>query len=98
MALNYIHSNFTTPVTIAEISEYCGISSTYLARMFKKFYLCRPMEYVTKLRITYAKDLLKKGVSVTEACYDSGFSDCKYFTAKFKAVTGTTPYQYKNKK
>ena len=96
-ALNYIHSNFTNPITISDVSEYCGISNTYLARMFKKFYLCRPLEYVTKLRIAHSKTLLAKGVSVLDACYSSGFNDCKYFTTKFKSATGTTPYKYKKK-
>ena len=94
-AVNYIHEKFTEQITIADVSDYCEVSNTYLARIFKKVYMCTPLEYLTRLRINYAKRLLTKGASVSEACYNSGFTDYKYFIAKFKSSTGTTPSKYK---
>lgn len=97
-AVNYIHENFTDPITIGEVANYCGISNTYLARMFKRIYLTTPHDYITKLRISYAKNLLAKGQGVAEACYNSGFNDYNHFITKFKAATGTTPSKYKKNK
>jgi len=39
-----------------------------------------------------------KGDSVTDACYESGFSDYSYFIATFHKETGMTPLQYQKKK
>lgn len=93
-AVNYIHANFTEPITVGEISAACGISNTYLARMFKTVYRSTPLEYLTGLRITHARTLLANGSGISEACYDSGFNDYNHFITKFKAVTGITPSKY----
>ena len=96
-AVNYIHENFTEQITISDISNHCSISSTYLARMFKKVYISTPLEYITKLRISYAKNLLTNGLSISEVCYRSGFNDYNHFIKKFKCVVGVTPSKYKKK-
>lgn len=97
IAVNYIHENFTDPITIADVSNYCNVSNTYLARMFKKVYMKTPHEYITRLRITYAKRLLRNGQTLSDVCYNSGFNDYNHFITKFKAITGTTPSKYKKK-
>ena len=97
-AVNFIHENFTEPITIGDVANYCGVSNTYLARMFKKIYMSTPNEYLTKLRIAYAKRLLIKGQSISSVCYNSGFNDYNHFITKFKSVTGTTPSKYKKSK
>ena len=98
IAVNYIHENFTDPITIADVSNYCNVSNTYLARMFKKVYMKTPHEYITRLRITYAKRLLRNGQPLSDVCYNSGFNDYNHFITKFKAITGTTPSKYKKSK
>lgn len=98
LAVNYINENFTEPITVADASNYCNISNTYLARLFKKVYKSTPHEYLTNLRITYSKSLLVQGQSITDACFNSGFTDYNNFITKFKSVTGTTPYKYKKSK
>lgn len=94
-ALNYIHAHYTSLDGIEEVAAHCNITGTYLARVFKKFLLCTPNEYISNLRISYAKYLLNSGQNITEACYNSGFSNYTYFISKFKAVTGTTPAKFK---
>ena len=95
MALNYIHANYTSLTGIEEVAAHCSITGTYLARIFKKFLLCTPNAYVSNLRISHAKYLLNAGKNITEACFDSGFTNYTYFISKFKASTGTTPANFK---
>ena len=97
-ALNYIHSNYTSICGVEEVAKHCSITATHLARLFKKFLSCSPNEYISNLRISYAKYLLQNGSNLTEACYNSGFSSYTYFISKFKAVTGTSPSKWKNSK
>lgn len=94
-AVEYIHSNFTTLSGMEEVAAYCGISGTYLARMFRGFFHCTPNEYLNRLRLSRAKYLLGKGSTLTEACYRSGFNNYTYFISKFRKVTGVTPAKFK---
>lgn len=50
--------------------------------------------YLTQRRLEHARRLLQNGVSVTEACYQSGFSDCSGFITLFKKHFGITPGKY----
>ena len=94
-AIGYIQKNYLTLSGVDEVASCCGITGTYLARMFKSHILCSPNEYITALRISYAKQMLKNGASLTDACYKSGFNSYTYFISKFKKATGVTPYKYK---
>ena len=95
MAITYIHDNFRTIESISEISEECGISNTYMEKMFRNNLYCSPVEYLTNHRLSYAKYLLANGASVTDACFKSGFNNYSYFISKFKKSTGVTPLKFK---
>ena len=51
-------------------------------------------EYLTLLKITNAKTLLKCGESVTKTAEICGFANQAYFSAAFKRVTGLSPKEY----
>ena len=42
-----------------------------------------------------AKELLKQGLTVKEACIEAGYSDPNYFSRMFKKHEGVTPSEYK---
>ena len=93
-AIDYIHQNCCSLIGVAEVAHHCGITNTYLSRLFKSAMDCSPNEYIANLRISNAKYLIQSGRSLTDACYLSGFSNYTYFTSKFKSLTGMTPSQY----
>lgn len=93
-AIDYIHKNCCSLIGVSEVAQHCGITNTYLSRLFKNAMDCSPNEYITNLRISNAKYLIHSGRSLTDACYLSGFSNYTYFTSKFKSYTGMTPSQY----
>ena len=97
-AMDYISSNYLTINGISDVSKHCHVSNSYLCRIFKKQINSTPIEFVNHRKIYHAKYLLKKGSSVTEACYSSGFNNYPYFIRLFKKITGQTPTEYaKNK-
>lgn len=53
--------------------------------------------YITKIRVDYAQQLLKRSVdlSVGEIALRCGFSDQAYFSRIFKQFTGISPLQYR---
>ena len=96
-AIEYININFVNLKSIDEIADYCHITATYLARMFKNILATTPTEYITNLKIEYAKHLLDQGKTLSDVCYESGFNNYTYFISKFKSITGTTPSKYQNR-
>lgn len=83
---------------VDRISELLGVSRSRLFRAMKEKYGISPKECIDKLRIDFAKQLLAGGnVSVSEACYSSGFSDPLYFSALFKRKTGFSPSEFRER-
>jgi DNA-binding response OmpR family regulator len=53
-------------------------------------------EFIRTARLNYAAKLLESGnYSVTDAAYDSGFNDIKYFRKRFQDQFGASPSEYK---
>lgn len=54
-----------------------------------------PTEYITFLRISYAKNLLQNApLSIAQVAEQVGYVDGGYFSKKFKSVTGQSPRDY----
>ena len=94
--VNSLSVDLSSPPTAESTAKKFGISCSYLSRVFKKYMGMNYTDYLTALRISRAKNLLNAGATVTEACYECGFSDCSHFIAVFKAQVGVTPLKYKS--
>lgn len=90
--LSYTESNFDT-VTIMQIEKEFGISRSTLWRLFKNDVSLSPSEYILKIKLENARLLLLKGYPVGTVSEMCGFSDCSYFTKKFKKRFGMLPKQ-----
>ncbi|MBQ8719813.1 MAG: helix-turn-helix transcriptional regulator [Clostridia bacterium] len=93
--LDDIHENFSTIRSVNDIIDTHFISSATLTRRFRKYIHTTPREYLESVRLSNAAMMLSGGASVTEACMNSGFSDCSHFIVLFKKKFGITPFQYK---
>lgn len=94
-AVSYIDLHFREKITLELLSAISGYSPTYFSELFRKFTGETYIDRVTTLRINYAKALLSKGLSVSEACSESGFGSLSNFLAVFKAKCGVPPSQYR---
>ncbi len=92
--LQYIYENYTLEITLTDLADYANVSVHYLCRLFKKVVGCSPMEYVRRLRITKAKELLIEGHSIADTCKRVGYYDPSNFSRQFKAQNGVSPQQY----
>jgi len=95
-AMNYMNEHYSEKITINEIAQKAGCSTTYLSRIFKKDTDKSIYTYLTEYRISKSTMLLKEGLNVTEACYAVGFGDCSNFIRTFKKAIGVSPHKYKN--
>lgn len=89
-----MEDDFPNFVGLDTLATHCGCSVTYLTQTFRKYTGKSIYNYITERRIEHARQLLQSGASVTEACYQSGFSDCSRFISLFKKQFNTTPGKF----
>lgn len=90
-----IEMEYATEVTLEGVSRSLNVSPQYLSRLFKEDIGQTFIEYLTHIRISHAKDLMKRcNKTVKEICYEVGYSDPNYFSRIFKKQTGKMPTEY----
>ena len=96
-ALNYIESNFTSEdLKVAGLAALCDMSESWFLKIFHSFFMVSPKEYIIRMRLDYAKQLLiSTSDPIKTVSRLSGFSDIYYFSRLFKTKTGFTPVQYR---
>lgn len=77
------------------MAAHCGCSVTYLTQIFRNYIGKTIYGYYTESRLEHARLLLKKGVSVTDAAYRSGFYDTSRFISQFRKRFNITPGKYR---
>lgn len=90
--MEHLEDNYTSPLSINNISKKAGISSSHLSRLFKENLNLSFTQYMNRLRIEKAKELLEdKSLTIGEIMSNVGFSTEQHFFKQFKRYTGTTP-------
>ncbi len=92
--LGYINRNISQTIRIEDLSETFHISESYICRIFKQATGTTVNKYITARRISIAKAFLSGGLSVQEACEQSGFTDYSSFFKAFTKAVGISPKKY----
>ncbi|MNY10266.1 Regulatory protein PchR [compost metagenome] len=81
--------------SIAELSQFSGVSETKLKRLFHQVFGKSIFQYFQNFRMQEAARLLREErLSVSEVGYQLGFSNLGHFTKVFEAVIGVKPKKY----
>jgi len=97
--LLYLHKNFKNEISLEKLAAQSNFSPHYLSQLFHAETSCTITQYVTKLRLEYAKNLLyATDHSITEICTKCGFRSFAHFLRCFKASYGTSPSKYRRLK
>lgn len=95
-AMDYIDENYTKNISLDDVSKVVNISPYYFSKLFKEEAGVNFIDYLTKKRIDYAKELLEDNeYSIKEVCVMCGYSDPNYFSRIFKKKEGVTPSEYR---
>lgn len=93
-----IHKRYNENITINEIAKEVYLSTTYLCMVFKQETGETVNEYITKVRIERAKELLMDPKNkLYDICYSIGYTEPGYFSKIFKKHTGLSPTEYREK-
>jgi len=91
----YLQKNFKSSVNIQDLAYQNAMSVSTFERKFKKHFGCSPSQFIKKLRIDHACDLLNSNYEIAEIALKCGFCDQSYFSKEFKKVMNMTPRQFK---
>lgn len=98
-ALEYINQNYNdSSISLNEIAKITGVSKTYFSSIFSQKLNKTFIEYLTKLRMDKAKELLLSTDKASgEIAFEVGYNDSHYFSFLFKKVNGYSPREYRQK-
>ena len=94
--LNYIEANFKNEISIEEIANVCGFSSSHFMKFFKKNMGDSFINYLNDYRLSMAaRTLLSSDDNIIDIAADCGYDNLSYFNRIFKKKYGVTPSAYR---
>ncbi len=95
-AITYINEKFKEDITVDDLANMVNLSKSYFMNLFKKMTGMSVVEYLNRVRIKNACQLLTEGgQTVTEIAFSCGFRNISNFNKQFKKITTQTPLSYK---
>ena len=88
----YVSCNYQRLITLDEMAQHVGMNRSAFCTFFRKHAGQTFMNYLNAYRVNMAQRLLaQERMSVTEACFASGFNDLSYFCRIFRRYKGYPP-------
>lgn len=92
----YLETHYQEKTDLDRMAEIANLSKHHFCRLFKQLTGHAPGDYLNRIRIRKAAELLRENaMSVTEAAKETGFDDVNYFSRCFKKYEKASPSQLK---
>ena len=92
-ALALIDTHYAEALTVDDLSRAAGLSRFHFSRMFRDALGVSPYQYLQRVRLERAHELLASGHAVTEAALSVGYRDLGHFAKAFHEHFGCPPSQ-----
>lgn len=89
-----LHDRWDETLNLTDLSQAANVHPVTVSHYFPQYFGCTFGAYMRKLKTEKALQLLKSGLSLSEAAYACGFFDQSHFIRTFKELTGYLPAQY----
>lgn len=97
-AQKYVQTHLGEKISLTEVAEHLHLNSSYFSRMYKKETGEGFVEYVTRVKMEKALELLDQSIkTVEQIAYELGFESKSYFLKTFKRFYGLSPKSIKYK-
>ncbi|VGO17889.1 HTH-type transcriptional activator RhaR [Pontiella desulfatans] len=94
-----LENDFSKDWKLEDLLKIAHMSRSNLMRVFRKATGQTPIEYLVRLRIQRAMEMLRNSdLSVTEIALEVGFNDSNYFTRQFRRILGESPRSFRQGK
>lgn len=96
-AKRFISDNFSNPeLSLKSVADYVGLNEKYFTSKFTQKTGSTFRDYLTKLRVEKAKNLLKTtDLKIYEICESIGYNNVEHFNRMFKRLTDVSPSVYR---
>jgi AraC-like DNA-binding protein len=93
-----IDREYARPLDVEALARGVNMSAGHLSRQFRLAYGESPYSFLMTRRIERAMALLRRGdVSVTDVCFEVGFSSLGTFSTRFTELVGMSPSAYRRR-
>jgi AraC-like DNA-binding protein len=94
--LQFTFTNSHRKIYIEEVAQVANLSTEAFCRYFKTRTMKTYTTFLNEVRVSQASRLLinNRDKSISEICFETGFSNISNFNRVFKRITGKTPSQY----
>src|SRR6185436_10508331 len=97
-AKEFIKQHQTEDISLGQVAKAVNTSTFYFCKMFKKATGINFTDYVSRVRIENAKNLLlNPNLRVSEIAFASGFQSLTHFNRVFRRLCGISPTGYRLK-
>ncbi len=94
-SIAYLENHYSEKITREQLAAIAGVSRSHYSIQFKQLTGFSPNEYLSRLRVHRAKELLISGSdTLREIALKVGYKDEFYLSRRFKQYTGASPSSY----
>ena len=95
LACRFMAEHYNEGITVNEVSNYIGLERSYFSKCFSKKTGATVRDYLNRIRLSRAKELLKKNkLSIAEIAAVVGYVESRTFSHFFKKQTGLSPQKW----
>jgi AraC-like DNA-binding protein len=96
-ARQFIQANQAEDLSLGMVAKAVNMSTFYFCKMFKKVTGLNFTDYVSRVRVEKARNLLlNRNLRISEIAYEIGFQSLTHFNRVFKKITGQSPTEYRS--
>lgn len=94
---NYIEKHLGEELSLTKFADLLHFNQSYLSRLYKNQTGASITEYISKLKVTKAREMLRQdNLKINEIALSLGFETPSYFTRFFKKNTNLSPQDYRD--
>lgn len=94
--LQFVDDNYMHKIRLADFARQEGRTVSYMSHFVRDTMNQTFQEYVNSVRFNHARKLIATTSDpLVNICFESGFSDYRYFSQVFQQVYGMTPAEYR---
>ena len=95
-AITFIEQNYQRDLTVEEIADVCKLNRSYFSKLFKENMGCPPQEFLIRMRLTKATELMKtSSAPIGEISTVCGYPNQLHFSRAFKKRYGISPREWR---
>lgn len=87
----YVNNHLFDDISVPKLADHFYLSSSQFSRVFRQATGAAPWEYITKKRLTAAKEKIRSGYSAQNAAESCGFGDYSAFYRAYTKHFGCAP-------